>query len=232
MKKSRLMIIASLAVLAAGVVAAAALATGGAAGGSSAPMQHDHAAATAAQLAGKDKAADLRVTLDGLLGEHALLAIEATQSGYSGAKDFRALAKAVDANAVELSNAIGSVFGAAAGKQFLNGKFLWRDHIKFFVDYTVALAKKDKAGQMKAVGNLKGYIAKFSNFLATATGLPTAAVSKLITEHVMELKGQLDAYAAGNYRKSYALTREAYHHMIMTGDALAGAIVKKFPDRY
>src|SRR4051812_35344765 len=108
MKKSKLWIVAALAVLVTGAAAAAALATSGSSGKASAAMtmQHDHMALTASQLSGNGKAADLRVTLDTLLGEHALLAIEATQSGYSGAKDFPALAKAVDANAVDLSKAI------------------------------------------------------------------------------------------------------------------------------
>ena len=54
------------------------------------------------------------------------------------AQDFNAVAKQLDANSVALSKAIGSVYGAAAGKQFLDGKNLWRAHIKYFVDYTVA----------------------------------------------------------------------------------------------
>jgi hypothetical protein len=44
---------------------------------------------------------------------------------------------------------------------------------------------------------------------------------------VLELKNQLDAYAAGNYTKAAALYRDAYHHMFMTGDLLAGAIAKQ-----
>jgi hypothetical protein len=48
----------------------------------------------------------------------------------------------------------------------------------------------------------------------------------------MQLKGRLDAYKAGNYAKSYQLSRQAYRHMIMTGDALAGAITKQYPKRF
>ena len=86
-----------------------------------------------------------------LLGEHALLATWATQAGLSGGKNFPALAKQLDRNCVEISKAIGSLYGAAAAKQFLNGKNLWRAHINDFVAYTVATAKGDKAGQKKAV---------------------------------------------------------------------------------
>lgn len=189
-----------------------------------------HAHGSAALVS--DQASDLRVTLNRLLGEHALLAVSATQAGYSGSKAFPALGAALDKNSVAVSAAIGSVFGQAAGSQFLNGKLLWRDHIRFFVAYTVALAKKDKTGQNKAVGNLMGYVEAFSSFLSKATGLPQSALRTSIRSHVMQLKGSLDAYAAGNYTQSYTLARTAYHHMGMTGDVLAAAIVKKFPAKF
>jgi len=173
------------------------------------------------------KAEDLRVSLDNLLGEHALLAIWATQAGYSGSKSFPALAAQLDKNSVAISNAIGSVYGAAAGKQFLNGKDLWRAHVGYFVDYTKALATKDEAAQKKAVANLMTYIQVQAAFFAKATGLPKKALVNDLTAHVLQLKGQLDAYAAGNYKQSYQLTSAAYDHMFMTGDLLAGAIAKQ-----
>ena len=179
-----------------------------------------------------ESASDLRVTLGRLLGEHAILAMTATQKGVTGKKDFKAIAAALDRNSVELANTIGSVYGAEARKEFLDGELKWRAHIGFFVDYTTARAKKDKAGQNKAVKNLEGYIESFSRFLADATGLPPATVKATITEHVNQLKGQIDAYAAGDYAKAYRLYREAYAHMYMTGDALSGAIVKQSPEEF
>ena len=115
-------------------------------------------------------AADLRVTLDNLFGEHAVLAMNATNAGITGSKSFPAAAKTLDNNSVALSKAIASVYGAKAGQTFLNGKYMWRDHIKFFVNYTVAKSKKDMAGQNKAVNDLKQYTVVFGNFLAGATG--------------------------------------------------------------
>ena len=177
-------------------------------------------------------ASDLRVTLNRLLGEHAILAMLATQKGYSGAPDFEAIAGALDQNSVEISEAIGSVYGDEAAKQFLDGPSLWRDHISFFVDYTVALAKKDKAGQQEAVDNLTGYTGAFSGFLAQATGLPQQALQDGLTMHIGQLKGALDAYAAGDYDEAYSLFREAYKHMVATGDTLAMAIVEQNPDLF
>ncbi len=205
------------------LLAILALAVAAAASGKLSPSRPMHMSHTTSATT----AAELRVTLDNLLGEHALLAIWATQAGYSGQKSFPALAAQLDKNSVAISKAIGSVYGAAAAKQFLDGKNLWRAHIKYFVDYTVALAKKDTAGQKAAVSHLMTYIQVQAAFFAKATGLPKKALVNDLTAHVLQLKGQLDAYAKGNYAQAYALANGAYNHMFMTGDLLAGAIAKQ-----
>jgi len=181
----------------------------------------------APQATNGSPSADLRVTLDRLLGEHAVLAQNATNSGVTGSKSFPATAKSLDRNSVELSKAIASLYGKNAGDVFLNGKFQWRDHTQFFVDSTVALAKNDKAGQAKAVANLTRYTKEHGAFLAKATGLPKLAVQNDLLAHVLELKNQLDAYAKGDYARSTALYRQSYNHMFETGDLLAGAIAKQ-----
>ena len=212
-----LLVVAAVVVTSIGVISATA---GTSSSKATAMPQHS-------QASHASPAADLRVTLDRLLGEHAALAMNATNLGYTGSKSFPAAAKSLDRNSVELSKAIGSIYGAKAANTFLNGKFQWRAHIDFFVDYTVALAKKNKAGQAKAVANLQRYAKEHGAFLAGATGLPKLAVQNDLLGHVLELKNQLDAYAKGDYTKSSALYREAYHHMFMTGDLLAGAIAKQ-----
>jgi hypothetical protein len=201
---------------------------------------YDHMWMTGDQLAGaivkqkslstagaSPKAANLRVTLDRLLGEHALLAIFATQSGIAGSKDFPAVAASLDRNSVALSQAVASVYGKPAGKKFLDGAFLWRDHIRFFVQYTQALAKNDTAGQKKAVANLMRYVGVQAGFFASATALPKQALVNDLTAHVLQLKGQLDAYHGGRYAQSFTLTDAAYDHMLMTGATLAGGIAKQ-----
>jgi hypothetical protein len=185
------------------------------------PMAHSTAPGS------KLTAESLRVTLDNLFGEHAVLAMNATNAGVTGSKSFPAAAKALDRNSVALSKAIASIYGAKAGRTFLNGKYMWRDHIKFFVAYTVATAKHDAAGQKKAVANLKQYTVTFGNFLAGATGLPKPAVRNDLLGHVLELKGQLDDFAAGNYTKAASDYHAAYNHMFMTADLVAGAITKQ-----
>ena len=176
---------------------------------------------TTATQTGALTAEDLRVSLDNLFAEHAVLAMNASNAGVTGSKAFPAAAAALDTNSVAISKAIGSVYGPAAANTFLNGKFMWRAHIKFFVDYTVALAKHDKVGETRAVAGLKQYTVTFGNFLATATGLPKLAVQNDLLGHVFELKQQLDDFAAGKYSLAAQDYHAAYNHMFMTADLIA-----------
>lgn len=225
----KLTVVAAIAAMISLIVAGLAIGSGG---GSTMPSQMkgmNHMQGMAAQTV---SASDLRVLLDRQLGQHAVLAMNATNAGVTGSKAFPAAAKSLDGNSVALSKTIASVYGAKAGKTFLDGRFMWRAHIGFFVDYTVAKAKGNKAGQARAVANLKTYTVKFGDFLAGATNLPKPAVRADLLAHVLQLKNQLDAYAAKNYAKAAVLYKQAYDHMFMTGDLLAGAIAKQFPQKF
>jgi hypothetical protein len=177
------------------------------------------------------KAADLRAGLNYLLGEHILLASSATGAALAGRDaQFKAAAGALDQNSVDISKAIGSVYGQGAEDAFLP---LWRRHIGFVVDYTVGVATKDKAKADKAVADLVQYTQDFGAFLASANpNLPKDAVAELVKGHVLTLKDVIDAQAAGDQPKAFAAMRSAYAHMGMIADPLAGAIVKQFPDKF
>ena len=222
MRSTRSIATAALAALVvSGLIVAGALAS------SSGPSKSNSMAGMNMTKSTKLTAESLRVSLDNLFAEHAVLAMNATNAGVSGSKSFPAAAKALDNNSVALSKAIASVYGTKAGNTFLNGKDMWRAHINDFVAYTVATAKHDRAGQAKAVANLKQYTVTFGNFLSAATGLPKLAVQNDLLGHVLELKGQLDDYAAGNYTKAATDYHAAYNHMFMTADLVAGAIAKQ-----
>jgi hypothetical protein len=184
---------------------------------------------TGATVGVTSPAADLRVTLDRLLAEHAILAVIAMQNGIDGSGDFEASAGALLANADDLAAAIGSVYGAEAAKAF-DG--LWKQHIGFFVDYVVATGKKDEAGRKAALDKLGNYKKDFSAFLSSATDIEASALAAGLQMHVDQLVSAFDSYVAKDYTTTYASVRSAYAHMFMTGDALAGAITAKFPDKF
>ena len=176
-------------------------------------------------------AAGLRVALNSLLGEHVILAAATTGAALDGRDaEFKAAAGALDANSVEISKAIGSVYGEGAEQTFLP---LWRRHIGFAVDYTVSVATKDQAKQQKAVSDLMAYTQDFGAFLASANpNLPKSAVADLVKHHVVTLKDVIDAQASKDYTRAYAAERAAVAHMQMIADPLASAIVKQYPDKF
>ncbi len=197
-----------------------------------ATSQHGYMAGSMSETStSSTKAAELRTGLNALLGEHILLAASATGAALAGRDaEFKAAAASLDANSVDLSKAIGSVYGAGAQDAFLP---LWRKHIGFVVDYTTGVAAKDKAKQDKAVNDLVQYTQDFGAFLSSANpNLPKATVADLVKTHVLTLKDVIDAQAAGDQVKALAATRTAYHHMQMIADPLAAAIVKQFPDKF
>ncbi len=176
-------------------------------------------------------AADLRVGLNLLLGEHVLIAAVATSHALGGRDAaFKGAVGGLDANSVDISKAIGSVYGPDAEKAFLP---LWRKHIGFFVDYTTGVVTKDKAKQDKAVVDLVSYSEDFAAFLSSANpNLPKSAVTELVKGHILTLKAVVDAQAASDWPKAYGAIRSAYGHMHMIGDPLAGAIAKQFPQKF
>jgi hypothetical protein len=185
---------------------------------------------TAAQAEGMAQS-DLRVALNKLLAEHATLAASATGAALRGRKiEFGAAAEALDMNSQDLAKAIGSVYGQEAGDAFLP---LWRKHIGFFVDYTMAKAAGSKKKQDKAVNDLLQYAEDFGAFLSSANpNLPKDAVAELVKTHIVSLKDVVDAQAAKNSKLAYQKIREASHHMQMIADPLAAAIAKQFPEKF
>ena len=176
------------------------------------------------------KASDLRVALNLLLDEHVQIVAFATGAAVSGNDaGFQAAAKTLDTNTVGLGDAIGSVYGDAARTTFLE---LWRKHIGFFVNYTVATAKGDKAGQDKAVADLDGYRKDFDAFLSGANpNLPKGAVAELLIPHVTGIAAFVQAQNAKD-TSSFDKAETAANHSQKIADPLAEAIVKQFPAKF
>jgi hypothetical protein len=174
---------------------------------------------------------DLRTSLNALFREHVFLAAAATGAALAGRDaEFKAAAWSLDANSIDISKAIGSVYGAGAEQAFLP---LWRKHIGFVVDYTVGVASKDDAKKNKAVNDLVQYTQDFGAFLSSANPyLPKDVVAGLVKDHVLTLKDVIDTQATWDMNQSYMAIRTAAGHMGMIADPLAAAIAKQFPERF
>ena len=177
-------------------------------------------------------ASELRAGLTALLTEHVYLAgitlVEGAGQGFD-APSFEAAAGALDGNSKDLADAIGSVYGDDAGKQFLA---LWRDHIGFFVEYTQAKAAGDDKKAEAAMKKLDGYRTEFGAFIESANeNLPADAVADELTPHVESVLATVDAVAAGD-GDVFEKLREAAGHMPGTAETLAHGIATQQPDMF
>ncbi|MBA3943823.1 MAG: LPXTG cell wall anchor domain-containing protein [Herpetosiphonaceae bacterium] len=181
--------------------------------------------------AADSSASGLRSALTNLLNEHVYLAADATNAALGGRDtEFKAAAAALDGNSVDLSKAIGSVYGTDAENAFLP---LWRKHIGFFVDYTQGVATKDQAKKDMATKNLIQYGQDFGAFINSANpNLPKQAVADLLAAHVTTLNAVIDAQGSKDYTGAYTNLRAAYAHMPMVANALTDGIVKQFSTKF
>src|SRR4051794_5082115 len=217
-----------LAAVAAGVTLAAT-ACGGSSSPTAATAASPSAAAAAAdtgavgQAATTTKAAALRAGLTYLLEEHVQLAGIATGTAIAkkgNLKDpaVQGAVKALDANSVALSKAVGSAYPKAE-EPFLAS---WRQHIGFFVDYTLGKATKNAAMVDKATKDLDGYRTSFGQLInSVVPELPADAVANELKPHVASLFAAIDAQVAGD-PKQFQLLQDAAGHMPGTAAILAG----------
>jgi hypothetical protein len=176
--------------------------------------------------------ASLRVDLNNLMREHALLLAATTDAALGGRKDeFNAAANALDANSQELATAIGTYYGADNRTQFYE---LWHKHIGLVWDYAKADDAKDDAGQKKAASDLIEFSGDFGVWLdnATAGRMKKDAVSDLAKTHVSEMLAIVDAQSRQDFASAYTAARDAEKQMGKIADLLADAIADQFPDKF
>ncbi|MFL6155614.1 MAG: hypothetical protein ACJ72D_05980 [Marmoricola sp.] len=189
--------------------------------GSSTPSKVVGAAATTTA------AAELRAGLTDLLTQHVYLAGIALKTAVDKGGNLKdpavvAAVNTLDGNSVALSKAIGSAYPAAE-KPFLQS---WRQHIGFFVNYTLGKATKNTAMATKAKKDLDGYRTSFGQLIhSVVPELPADAVAKELIPHVQTLLDTIDALTTGK-GDAFALLSKAADHMPMTADILAGGIAK------
>jgi hypothetical protein len=185
--------------------------------------------ALAAALLPPDQAASLdqpswrlRSELDRLLGEHVALAVAALRAGAVNSPDFTAAADALNGNTSDLTMAMGTLFGAQAGQQFMS---LWADHIDQLVSYTAGVAAKDDGRRETALAKLRAFEDQLAGFLDAATGskMHSADLAKAFLAHDEMLTRQVDAFAARDYPQAHELAYDTYQDMFGLSRQLADA---------
>lgn len=189
------------------------------------------AAGAASQATGKaateTASAELRAGLTHLLTEHVYTAAIALKTAVDKGGNLQdpavqAAVAELDVNSVALSKAVGSAYPQAEAP-FLES---WRQHIGFFVDYTLGKATGDQAKVDKAKTDLDGYRTSFGQLInSVVPELPADAVAAELTPHVQSVFATIDSLVAGDGQVFARLT-EAASHMPMTAATLAGGIAE------
>jgi hypothetical protein len=164
----------------------------------------------------------LRSALDRLLGEHVALAVDALRAGGTNSPDFHAAADALNGNTSDLSAAMGTLFGAQAGQQFMS---LWADHVDQLVAYTAGVAGNDPGEKDAALGKLRDFEGRLAAFLDSATGssVHAADLAKAFLAHDEMLTQQVDAFASRDYPRAHDLAYSTYQDMFGLSGQLADA---------
>lgn len=172
-------------------------------------------------------AAELRATLTDLLTQHVYLAGIALKTAVEKGGNLKdpsvvAAVTTLDGNSVALSKAVGSAYPDAEAP-FLQA---WRQHIGFFVNYTLGKATKNAAMADKAKADLDGYRTSFGQLInSVVPELPADAVAKELVPHVQTLLDTIDALVAGK-TTVFADLEMAAMHMPGTAKILAGGIAE------
>jgi hypothetical protein len=192
---------------------------------STSPSSSSSTTATTGAAATTTPAAELRAGLTDLLTQHVYLAGIALKTAVDKGGNLKdpsvvAAVTTLDANSVALSKAVGSAYPAAEAP-FLQS---WRQHIGFFVNYTLGKATKNAAMAAKAKSDLNGYRTSFGQLIhSVVPELPADAVAQELVPHVQTLLDTIDALVSGK-AAVYPDLEMAAMHMPGTAKILAGGI--------
>ena len=138
----------------------------------------------------------------------------------------------MNGNTSDLTASVGSLFGSAAGTQFMT---LWADHIDQLVAYTAAVAGKDEARRAAAEAGLRDVEKRLAEFLNTAGNgqLGATQLAQALLAHDDMLVRQVDAFVAKDYVQSSDLSYRGYQDMVamarQLSDAFGTSVAGKLP---
>jgi hypothetical protein len=133
-------------------------------------------------------------------------------------------------NAKKIANSIAPLYGQPAADQLLK---LLAGHWGAVKHYSDATVGNDAKGKQAAVTELTGNAKAIAAFLAGANpNLPEATLVTMLSAHGGHHIAQIDELAAHDYAgeaRTWAMMRT---HILALADALTGALVKQFPEKF
>jgi hypothetical protein len=176
-------------------------------------------------------ASDLRVELDRLFQEHALLLGPVLDTAVAERQDEHdAALGALDRTSQTLSQWVGAVYGLPTQRAFLD---LWRARVGAFDAYARATAHGDGAGKQQALDDLGTNSAAVATLLAGAgQGLSADQLGAALAAQADAGERAADAFANHDPATADAALDEAGNHSVDVADQLATAIAGQFPKTF
>jgi hypothetical protein len=174
----------------------------------------------------------LRSELGRMFAEHVVLMVDATRAGMADSPEFAAAADAMNGNTRDLTQAVDTLFGAAAASRFQS---LWADHVDQIMAYTAGVQTHDAKRRDDALAKLHGFEGQFAAFLDNSTNarLASASLARSFALHDEMLLRHADAYAAKDYQKAhdiaYATYDETFDLAGQLADAFGSTIAARLP---
>lgn len=184
-----------------------------------------------AMAAPTQKAVDLRLTLRDLWDGHIFWVRNVVVATHEhDAKAAKVAEDQVVQNAKDIGGAIAGFYGKDAGDKLFK---LLAGHYGAVKDYMNASFKGDKKAEAAATDKATKNAEEIAVFLSSANPyLPKDTLFSLLTAHYGHHVMQIDDVAA----KDYAAEAKNWDAMVKqiegVSDALAGALVKQFPDKF
>jgi hypothetical protein len=170
---------------------------------------------------------EFRLTMERLLGQHAVLAVRLMQAPAdvaAGSKDNGFVATARDAlqrNSRDLGRAVATMHGRRAGAQLAA---LWRQRVVALEAYGTARASGDEAAATAAQQDLARTAARYGQLVAELAGAGKSSARQAAADlqaRTQPLLASTDAYAAGQYPAASTRARAAYAALFRQGLAFS-----------
>lgn len=177
----------------------------------------------------ESKAADFRIRLDLLLGEHVFI-VAKQSSAPARQAEYTSYLRLLTTNSTDLTDLIRSALGDIVAGQF---ESTWNAQNDDLVSYTIGLVTHNSAKAEAAQSALSGtFTPQFSKLLSDVTQVPPGVITPLVSTHVLEMKAMLDDQQSQNYQRLYTDIRTAYADAVQVGDAIAPRLAARFPDKF
>lgn len=176
------------------------------------------------------KAADLRVQLDLLLGEHVMVVAKQAVAATNHTDEYPGYLTLLATNANSLTAVMRSAFGNTSATQF---EQVWGVQNGYLVDYTIGLVTHNANKSNGAMSGLvNGYVPQVSQLLASLTQIQVDTLIQLETKQIAETTAMIDAEVAQSYTNLFAAVRAAYTNSAFIGDALTTRMARLYPDKF